>query len=82
MITGVIACFKKKRVYTLMESCVLISSIEAPLGEFSLLYFPVLLVEEEAIRSSIRVGLEEFKDVFSYLALSGVTFNFPFLGRL
>lgn len=62
-----------------MESCVLVSSIEAPLVEFYFPYFPVLPVEEEVIGSSIRVGLEEFKDVFSYLALSHVAFNFPSL---
>jgi hypothetical protein len=42
-------------------------------------YFHVLPVEEEAIGFSIRAGLEEFKDVFSYLALSRVAFNFPSL---
>jgi hypothetical protein len=79
MITSAIACFKKRRVYTLMKSCVPVSSIEVPLVEFSLPYFPVLPVEEEAIRFSIRAGLKEFKDVFSYLALSRVAFDFPSL---
>jgi len=62
-----------------MKSCVPVSSIEVPLVEFSLPYFPVLPVEEEAIGFSIRAGLEEFKDVFSYLALSRVAFDFPSL---
>lgn len=60
-----------------MESCVPVSSIEAPLVEFYFPYFFVLPVEEEVIGSSIRASLEEFKDFFPIWLLVMLPSIFP-----
>jgi hypothetical protein len=79
MIAGVAFYFKRMRVSALVKTRVPTPSIKASVVVFLMPQLPVLLVEEVVVRTFIRAGTEEFKNVFADLALSRTPFNFSIL---
>ena len=79
MIAGVAFYFKRMRVSALVKTRVPTPPIKASVVVFLMPQLPVLLVEEVVVRTFIRAGTEEFKNVFADLALSCTLFNFSIL---
>lgn len=79
MIADATIRFKKRKISTLVETCVLVPLAEAFTVVFPLPQLLALLVEEAAARTSTRASTKEFKGVFSNLALGCNSIDFSTL---
>jgi hypothetical protein len=81
VITDIILCFERKRVFTFMKINVSALTVLAFMVAFFLSQLPALFIKVVAVRPSTWAIIEEaeFEDVFANLALSRAPFNVPTL---
>jgi hypothetical protein len=79
VIASVTIYFKKRKIFALVETRALVLLIKALIAVFPLPQLLALPSKKVIIRTSTRVSINEFKDIFSDLALGCNLFNFPTL---